>query len=370
MIQKIDRMLALTGELSRRPFLVSAGGIEWVDDSDWRDQPGDWTGGFWPGILWFAHAATGLPRYADHARRSAERLVPRLEWASHDLGFLFHVSCALGAEVTGDTALRDWAGLAAERMRALLHQSAGLFTLRPPMPGHDSWIAVDTLANLEILVWAARALGREELLSAARDHVNSSLEVLMRPDGSTFHVARLSPAGVADWRGSWQGKSDSSCWSRGQAWAMLGAAAVAAASPHEPWDARWDLLFDFWNSRLPRPASPPWDFDAGPGDPSDNSAAAIAACAFLRHPNPRLRSRGLEWTEWLLTEVGRRESEEVGLLPHTCYHRPRGLGLDCASVWGDFFLLRADAESGGLGGRSMPPACWVSAQSSWPLGPR
>ena len=32
---------------------------------------------------------------------------------------------------------------------------------------------------------------------------------------------------------------------------------------------------------------------------------------------------------------------EDGLLAHCCYRYPLGLGLDCATVWGDFFLLDA-----------------------------
>ena len=56
----------------------------------------EWTGGFWPGILWYDYEATGN----DTIRQEAERFTESLEFFSripaydHDLGFL--VFCSYG----------------------------------------------------------------------------------------------------------------------------------------------------------------------------------------------------------------------------------------------------------------------------------
>jgi hypothetical protein len=46
--------------------------------------------------------------------------------------------------------------------------------------------------------------------------------------------------------------------------------------------------------------------------------------------------------------------EGDGALLHCCYRQPIGHGLDCATVWGDFFLLDALKRIEAPGGRLDP----------------
>ena len=184
---------------------------------------------------------------------------------------------------------------------------------------------------------------------AARAHLDATLDVLLRAEGSTFHAARLADDGAVLERGTANGWGADSTWARGQAWAVHGLVSAARATGEPRFreaaerSARWFL------DHLPPGLVPPWDFDAPPG-PSDASAAAIVASALL----------DLGWNEQAhglldalaATCLGGPEAD--GTLRHCCYRHGIGLGLDCATVWGDFFLLDALTKANAPGGRFDP----------------
>jgi unsaturated chondroitin disaccharide hydrolase len=95
--------------------------------------------------------------------------------------------------------------------------------------------------------------------------------------------------------------------------------------------ARWFL------DRLPDGDVPPWDFDAPAGGPADASAGAIVASALL---DLGWRAEASALLEALAGSCLNRGPGD-GVLLHCCYRRPIGLGLDCATAWGDFFFLDA-----------------------------
>ena len=78
---------------------------------------------------------------------------------------------------------------------------------------------------------------------------------------------------------------------------------------------------------------PPWDFD-DPDGPRDASAGAIVASALLELGREDDARR-------LLGAMSLNQTGADGVLLHCCYRKPLGHGLDCATVWGDFFLLDA-----------------------------
>src|ERR1700689_3269139 len=67
-----------------------------TDTGTWTvSEGGDWTGGFWVGMLWLAHRVTGDPRYQDWARRWTQLLRPRASSETVFRGFLFYYGAAL-----------------------------------------------------------------------------------------------------------------------------------------------------------------------------------------------------------------------------------------------------------------------------------
>ncbi len=339
---RLERMLAAAGEMPHFPFVASRGRVEYTDAANWRGHPGNWTGGFWPGMLWLAWRWTGDARYAELAHRACRLLRVRLEWERHDLGFLFYPSCAIGARLTGDLRLRETALTAAENMLRLWDPVVGMVSIGA-VPG-EVQVAVDTLAALELLTWASDETADPRFEQAALHHFRRSMDILVRPDGSTYHAARLEwGTGRLLWRGTWQGFSDESCWSRGQAWAMYGASVLMAKTGFGlELPAGADRLFDFWERHTREDVLPPWDFHPNAAPAPDSSAAAVVAAALVRHPDPRRRLQGKRHLELLerlaLTGDG---STEAGLLRHGCSHFPRAQGVDCCTIWGDFYFMAA-----------------------------
>jgi unsaturated chondroitin disaccharide hydrolase len=275
-----------------------------------------WTGGFVAAQLRLA----GEP---DAAGAVDELLAPRAdEGTTHDLGFLFWTS--------EDRELRLRAAHSLIR-RAL---PSGVIQVIGALddPAWRGRTIVDTWPNLRLLWWAEQE-GLEEAGRAARAHLDATLDVLLRPDGSTFHAARIGDDGSVLERGTVNGHADGSTWARGQAWAIQGLVTAGHADEAER-AARWFL------DHLPDDGIPPWDFDRDA--PKDASAAAITASALLE----------LGWDDEarrLLEALAARclnRGDGDGILLHCAYRPSQGVGLDCASVWGDYFFLEGLLGSG------------------------
>jgi unsaturated chondroitin disaccharide hydrolase len=288
-----------------------------------------WTGGFVAGQLWLV---------GEHERAAVvtDLLRPRAaEPTTHDLGFLFWPSAVLGLIATGDDCHRVL-GLRAAASLARRALPNGTIQVIGDLadPEHRGRTIVDTWPNLLLLWWAERQ-GMEEAGEAARAHLEATIPVLLREDGSTFHAARLADDGSVIERGTINGYAADSTWARGQAWAMHGLASAHRATGEYRDEAeraaRWFL------DHLPAGFMPPWDFDAPPSSPSDASAAAIAAAALLELGWDEDARRLLDATVDSCLNPG----EGDGILLHCCYRQPIGHGLDCATVWGDFFLVDA-----------------------------
>jgi len=288
-----------------------------------------WTGGFVAGQLWLA----GEP---DRAAAVTEILRPRAaEPTTHDLGFLFWPSAVLGLRATGDDCyrvlgLRAAASLAARALPSGVIQVIGELD----DPERRGRTIVDTWPNL-LLLWWAEGEGMPGAGEAAHAHLAATLPALLRDDGSTFHAARIADDGAVLECGTINGHAAGSTWARGQAWAMHGLASAHRATgmyrEEAERTARWFL------DHLPEGTVPPWDFDAPAGGPLDASAGAIAASALLELGWEDDARRLLDG----LVAACLNEGESDGVLLHCCYRHPIGHGLDCATVWGDFFLLDA-----------------------------
>jgi hypothetical protein len=140
--------------------------------------------------------------------------------------------------------------------------------------------------NLDLLFYAASKTGNSEMFSAARQHARTTARMHIRPDGSTTHLIVLDPqSGEIRHRLTNQGYSHTSCWARGQAWAIAGFAETYHWTLDEGFLLVSQRAADFFLARSDESGVVPWDFDAreveGPGQPSDSSAAMIAAYGML-----------------------------------------------------------------------------------------
>ncbi|MGH2351541.1 MAG: glycoside hydrolase family 88 protein [Chloroflexota bacterium] len=322
-----------------------------------RWSHGNWTCGFWVGLLWLAYLRTGEARFERWARAFGELVAPRQDdQNTHDLGFVFYPSFALGHWITGDESLKAPAVRAARTLLKRFNPQGRYLQAWGPLdhPLARRSTAIDTMMNLPLLWWAARVTGEPAFAEAARAHAATSATHYLRPDGSTYHTFTFDPdTGTPLGGGTYQGASADSAWSRGVAWGLYGWALAYREHRDPTFLSAAMRAAAYFLRALPPDLVPPWDFaDADPAAPRDSSASAICANALLElgqvHPDAAQRqhftAHGRAMLEALCRGYLARGTGEDGLLGHAVYSKPHQDAVDSAVIWGDWFFLRALAH--------------------------
>ncbi len=333
------------------PASVSAG----YDGDAWSH--GNWFCGFWVGLLLACHLRSGEKDFLDWARERMRLVEPRADDANtHDIGFIFCGSAVPFFRLTGEIRHAETALRAADRLRARLINTprGGFISSWGPLSderGRRS-SAIDTMANLPLLYWAAEKADDGSFRLAGESHARMTREAFIRPDGWTYHAVEYDLWSGNIHRGyTFQGYGDESRWTRGQAWAIYGYTATAAATGKLEYLELAGRLADSYLRHLDGSRVPFWDADdpAIPNAIRDSSAAAIAASAMLEmaalYPLPgdgrRWAGEGIAILESLCRDYLAREGAHRGLLKHACYSKPHGEGTDSAVMFGDYFFVEA-----------------------------
>ncbi|KAJ4314813.1 hypothetical protein N0V84_008699 [Fusarium piperis] len=202
---------------------------------------------------------------------------------THDLGFMVCPWARVQWDINRDQRAFDTMMRAANTLADRFSETTG-YTSK------DFLVIIDNMMNLEVLFWAAsQTPSRAEstrLFDIAVAHARTSQKYHVRADSSTCHVANFDPStGTLKERLTNQGYSHTSCWSRGQAWAIAGFADAYKWSGEASFLDTAKRCADYFLRRLPDTQIPPWDFDAaetsGGVQPPDTSAALVAAYGML-----------------------------------------------------------------------------------------
>jgi unsaturated chondroitin disaccharide hydrolase len=350
-LDTVDRNLAHFGDAFPRPS--STHGVYAPMDNT------EWTNGFWTGMLWLAYELTGAARYRDcalrHVRSFHARQRDRINVNHHDLGFLYSLSCVAGWQLTGEPLAAEAAVGAARLLLQRYLPGAGIIQAWGELsdPAQRGRMIIDCNLNLPLLYWAGDHTGDPAFRMAADRHIEAAARHIVRPDGSTFHTFFFDPASGAPLHGkTHQGHADDSCWARGQAWGISGFPLVYRHNGDARLIKLAQVLANYFLNRLPEDGICYWDLDftSGP-EPRDSSGAAIAACGLLE------LAQHLPLADPLRAEYERAAAGMVrtlaqdyadtgttpgaGLLKHGVYHKPNGVGVDEACIWGDYFYLEA-----------------------------
>jgi unsaturated chondroitin disaccharide hydrolase len=355
----VDAALAFAIARTRHNLATLTGFPERTEGGRWveidPDRHGWWVGGHWVGLLWLAGAAGGDPALLAAARAWADRLLPQLtERADHDLGFLFELGFVLGHHLTGDETLTAPALRAADLLGRRFNPRGGYIQAwgaRDAAADLRGRTIIDTMMNLDLLFWASRESGNPRPAEIAAAHARTALARHLRGDGSTAHVCDFDPeTGAFLKQDTHQGLSPTSCWSRGQAWAVHGFADCYRATGDPAFLAASRRLVEHLWPRLPADLVPFWDYDSPliPNDARDSSAASILASGLLHlaslDPDAERAAVWLGRAVAVLASLWQgyasRDSGEASLLLHGTRSKPHGL-MDHGLIYGDYYFVEA-----------------------------
>jgi unsaturated chondroitin disaccharide hydrolase len=205
---------------------------------------------------------------------------------------------------------------------------------------------IDSLMNMPLLYWASDVTGDDRYAAAAVRHTEQLARNLIRPDNSTFHTFYWDVETGEPLRGGTeQGHLDASCWARGQAWGIYGFAVAHRHTGRPEFLAAAQSCADHFLSRLPADHIPVWDLEFTPtdGEERDSSAAAIAVCglAELAPHADRYRQASTDILHALVAGYTAAGPAPAALLLHGVYDKPKNVGVDEGTLWGDYFYLEA-----------------------------
>jgi unsaturated chondroitin disaccharide hydrolase len=256
---------------------------------------------------------------------------------------------------TGDAYYKGVLLTAAASLASRFDATVGAIICCDWNPAWHRPTVVDTMMNLELLLWGVENGGSQSWRAMAVSHALKTLSDMVRPDGSTYHVVDYSPSGVILWRGTLQGFSDASTWTRGQAWAIYGYTMLYrhTADPRMLEAAR--RVTAYYLGRLGQDAVPAWDFDA-PGQQKDSSAAAIVASALFElsgFVGDADRQSYLQAAERMLDALASpaylaEGSASRSILLHGVGDLPSAHAVDAGLIYGDYYFIEALARRGAL----------------------
>lgn len=184
-----------------------------------------WTNGFWGGLMWLLYSETENEEYKKTALRSEELLDKAFDnfcLLDHDVGFLWHILSGAHYKLFNDEKAFNRNLIAAASLASRYNVDGGYISAWNGK-GKEGWSIIDCLMNLSLLYWASEVTGNDRFSRIAIHHADMAARDHVRKDGSINHIVEhdVNTGEVVRVYGG-QGFSETSCWTRGQAWAIYG----------------------------------------------------------------------------------------------------------------------------------------------------
>ena len=218
----------------------------------------EWTTSFLSGMLWLLYEHTGDPDYLPVLRKHLDSFFHRVEdpgyLDTHDLGFLYSLSCYPAVLLRKDPRAEECFLKAAQALRRRYFPQAGIIQAWGDLedPNNRGRMIIDCLLNLPLLYQAARLTGDRTYWEMAYSHAKQARKYLVRPDSTTYHTYYMDvDTGAPRFGRTAQGYSDSSCWARGQAWGVYGFALSFRHTGDRSFLDTTCKLLDYYLERLP-----------------------------------------------------------------------------------------------------------------------
>lgn len=352
--------------------LDTAGNV--VGTDEW-----DWTGGFFPGGLWYLYERTQDTEIKAAATKWTEALEKAKDLTDHhDIGFVMYCSYGNALRLENDSnkikAYQEILLHSAESALKRYDSKVGLiksWNEKASWDGKTVWqypVIIDNMMNLELLFFASELTGDKKYADVAISHATHTMKNHFRPDYSTYHVVDYDPeTGAVLHQQTNQGYADNSTWSRGQGWAIYGYTLMYRETKDPKFLEVARKAADFYinHPNLPEDKVPYWDFNAGQEGyrsdvdfsshklnyiPRDASAAALTASALLELSTytggadaERYFDFAKKTLESLSSEVYLAESGTNGgfILKHSVGSLPHNSEVNVPLIYADYYFLEA-----------------------------
>lgn len=270
----------------------------------------DWTGGFWPGALWYMFEHTQKPEWKAAAIKWTETLeTNQFNTKHHDIGFMMYNSYGNAYRLTKNDKYKSILIQSAKSLCKRYNEKVGAIKSwndKPSIDGKDTLfypVIIDNMMNLELLFFASKITGDTIYKHIAIKHAEKTMQYHLRPDFSSYHVVNYDTiTGKPLHKETNQGYAHNSTWSRGQAWGVYGFTMTYRETGDKRFLNTAIKMADFFinHKNLPADKIPNWDFNVNevgystPKNaqanqlnyiPRDASAAAIIASALLELSN-------------------------------------------------------------------------------------
>ncbi|MFV0362458.1 MAG: glycoside hydrolase family 88 protein [Suipraeoptans sp.] len=327
-------------------------------------EPGSnigWTTSFWTGLLLLAFEHNNSEEIMDfvknHRDSFHQRITEKVDCNTHDLGFLYSLSCVALYKLNGDKKAKEAALMAAEFLMSRYVETAGIIQAWGNMndPAEQGRMIVDCLMNLPLLYWASEVTGDSKFKDAAYSHAKKAAQYMVRADGTTYHTYFFDVhTGEAKYGNTAQGYADDSCWARGQAWAIYGFALSYAYIGDEIFLDVARKTANYFLNRSPEDLIVYWDliFNKESQQEKDSSASVIALCGLLelqKHLKSEQEKQYYQnaakcMMKALIEHYATKADDTAneGVLQHGVYIKTSiQYGVDEANLWGDYFYVEA-----------------------------
>lgn len=316
-------------------------------DRPWLlSRRGSWSAGCWTGLLWLRARVRGTDEARDDAVACAARLRNRIDEDTSTRAMIFWLGAA-GVEPLGaGEEVQELAALAARRVAASFDPALGVFpdgsALGRGAAGRIRCTVDPGFALVRLLNWSESRCRR--LRQAPTGLAQLGLRHLRVLFGGVLSDGRAHTAFAAVDGSTVVPVGTPGCWARGQAWALL--AAAAAGQVDGPcWAPVARALAGHW-AALPIPPPDRLPPGAQPGGHVDTGASAIAAYALLTlsgwdtaRADAHRAAAQTQVGKLVTGHLGGSWPGLVGSLRDGCYTTAPGTREPVESVWGSFFLL-------------------------------
>jgi chondroitin AC lyase len=339
----------------------------------------DWTGGFFPGGLWYIYEYTKKPEWKAAAQQWTEALeAGKFLTQHHDVGFVMYCSYGNAIRLEKDPQkIKEYQDIliqSAESALTRYDEKVGLIKSWNPKMSWDKktmWqypVIIDNMMNLEMLCYVSKITGNPKYKNVAISHATKTMQNHFRDDYSTYHVVDYDEkTGKVLHQQTNQGYADNSTWSRGQGWAIYGFTMMYRETKNPEFLAIAEKAADFFinHPNLPKDKIPYWDFNANQAGytpqwmypeyknldyiPRDASAGALVTSA-LFELSTFSKSKGKVYfkaAEEMLKSLSNKpylaqEGGNLGfILKHSVGSIPHKSEVDVPLIYADYYFLEA-----------------------------